>query len=256
MIAILAAILAAALSTVPAAAPASPIARIFAQGETLDYNLVWLKVTAGTGRMTVAPGAGETWRITSVARSTPGFSRIYRVDDSVETTVARSDFSTLEYVKRINHRGSTKNEITTVEDGVATRTRIEKKKTERTTVPRPVLDPVSVVYHLRQLDLTPGKSHKLTLIADGKLYTVDARVTGREMIETPAGKFATVRVEPEMVSGGTVRDEKMTIWYSDDERKIPVRIRTEVKFGAITATLRAVTAGVTSIEPETEMSTK
>ena len=250
MISILAAVLAAALSTAPAAAPTSVIDRTFAQGETLDYDLVWLKMTAGTGRMTISSAGDHAWRITSVARSSPGFSRIYRVDDSIETTVARGDFSTQRYVKRIDHRGSEKNEITTVEDGVAIRTRVEKNKTERTKVPRPVLDPVSVIYRLRQVDLTPGKSHKLTLIADGKLYTVDARVTGRETIETPAGKFASVRVEPEMVSGGTVRNERMTIWYSDDERKIPVRIRTEVKFGAITATLRAVSGGVGAIEPE------
>lgn len=252
MIPILAAILAAALSAAPAPDSGAAIRKIYEEGETLDYNLVWLKMVAGSGRMTIAPDGDSAWRITSVARSTPGFSRIYSVDDSIETTVARDDFSTRRYVKRIDHRGSEKNEITAVEDGVATRTRVEKNKTEKTKVPRPVLDPVSVIYQLRRRELTPGKSHKLTLIADGKLYTVDARITRRETIETPAGKFSTVRVEPEMVSGGTVREERMTIWYTDDERKIPVRIRTEVKFGAITATLRAVTSGVTAIEPPTQ----
>jgi hypothetical protein len=41
----------------------------------------------------------------------------------------------------------------------------------------------------------------------------------------------------------------MYIWYSDDSRHIPVRIRTEVNFGAITATLRGVGGSVTTTDP-------
>ena len=52
-----------------------------------------------------------------------------------------------------------------------------------------------------------------------------------------------------MVSGGVQREERLFIWYSDDERQLPVRIRTEVKFGSVTATLEGVTAGVTSTDP-------
>jgi hypothetical protein len=58
-----------------------------------------------------------------------------------------------------------------------------------------------------------------------------------------------VLVEPAMESGGKTRDEKMSIWYSDDERRIPVRIRSEVKVGAITATLKAVRNGAGPAEP-------
>jgi hypothetical protein len=221
---------------------------MFAQGETLDYNLAWLKITGGTARMTIAPADEErsSFRITSIAKSSPGFSRIFKVRDEIETTVAASDFSTLRYVKRLDERGDKIEEVTVVEDGVATRTR---KKVKKVRVPRPVFDPISVIYYLRGLDLSPGKVHELTVVADGKLYTVQARVKRRETIQTPAGRFATVLVEPEMISGGVAREEKMFIWYSDDERRLPVRIRTEIKVGAITATLRGVQSGVTSSDP-------
>ncbi len=71
----------------------------------------------------------------------------------------------------------------------------------------------------------------------------------REVLTTPAGRFNTVVIEPKMSSAGVDRDERLWIWYSDDERRLPVRIRTEVNFGAITATLRAVTPGVGAIDP-------
>jgi len=236
---VLAAVLAASLLP-------SPIESVYAKGETLDYNLSWLKITGGTARMTILPAGEDRYRITSVARSSPRFSRFFKVRDQIETTVASSDFSTLRYVKSLDEDGDTIEEVTTVEDGVAVRTR---KKVKKVVVPRPVFDPISVIYHLRSLDLSPGKSHDLTLIADGKVYTVHLRVVRRETLQTPAGKFATVMVEPQMRSEGVARSERMFIWYSDDERSIPVRIRTEVKVGAITATLRSVQSGVTSTEP-------
>jgi hypothetical protein len=239
---LLGAVLAAALST------ASPVEQAFSEGETLDYHLVWLRMTGGTARMTIAPSNGErpSLRITSIGRSSPGFSRIYKVRDEIESIVARRDFSTLRYAKKLDERNEKREEVTVIEGGVATRTRKTEQKID---VPHPVMDPISVIYHLRTLDLSVGKAHRLTLIADGKIYQVNARVVRRETIQTPAGRFATVVVEPEMISGGKPREEKLFIWYSDDERRIPVRIRSEIRVGAITATLSGVSSGVTSTEP-------
>ncbi|HEX8172734.1 MAG TPA: DUF3108 domain-containing protein [Thermoanaerobaculia bacterium] len=225
-----------------------PVQQAFAKGETLDYNLTWLKITGGTARMTIGPLGDDRFRMTSVGKSGTGFSRIFRVRDEIESTVSREDFSTLRYVKRLEHKDDKSDELTVIEEGVATRTR---KKVKKIAVPRPVYDPISVIYFLRTLDLSPGKTHQLTLIADGKLYTVDVRVVRRETIQTPAGTFNTVVVEPQMTSGGVTREEKLFIWYSDDDRRLPVRIRTEVNFGAITATLRAVQAGAAAAEPPT-----
>ncbi|MBV8518166.1 MAG: DUF3108 domain-containing protein [Acidobacteria bacterium] len=239
-------ILAVALLFAASVPATTPVEQAFARGETLDYNLSWLKITGGTGRLTIGPSGEDSYRITSVAHSTPGFSRIFRVRDEIESTVARKDFSTLRYVKRLDEKDDKIEEVTTVDDGVATRTR---RKVKKTRVPRPVFDPMSVMFYLRLVDLSPGKSYALTLIADGKVYDVQARVVRRETIDTPAGTFATVVVEPRMTSDGVEREEKLFIWYSDDERRIPVRIRTDVKFGSIIASLRGVQAGVTSVEP-------
>ncbi|HEX8411832.1 MAG TPA: DUF3108 domain-containing protein [Thermoanaerobaculia bacterium] len=245
-----AAIIAASLIATP---PATAVQQTFLEGETLDYNLTWLKVTGGTARMTIAPHGDSSYRITSVAKSSPSFSRFFKVRDEIETTVAREDFSTLRYVKHLDEDGDKHSEVTVIEDGIATRTR---KKVKKVRVPRPVMDPISVIYHLRTLDLSPGKAYELELISDGKRYTVHAKVIRREKVQTPAGTFDCVRVEPQMVSGGVQREERLFLWYTDDERKIPVRIRTEVKFGAVTATLRGTSTGVTSLDPPTLVEAK
>ena len=240
-------LLLAVIAAAAAFVASSPVTQTFVNGETLDYNLTWLRITGGSARMTVAPLDDERFRVTSVGKSSAGFSRIYRVHDQIETIVARNDFSTLKYTKRIDEQDDeTKIEVTTIEDGIATRVR---RKVKKVAVPRPVYDPISVIYVLRTVDLTPGKTYEMVLIADGKVYNVHAGVTRRETLQTPAGRFKTVLVEPRMESGGVERGEKMYIWYSDDARHIPVRIRTDVKFGSVTATLRGSSAGVTSIDP-------
>jgi len=225
---------------------ASPVEESFARGETLDYTVTWLRITGGTGRMTIAPLDNQQLRITSAAKSGARFSRFFKVNDQIESIVARNDFSTIRYTKKLEENGDSMTEVTTVEDGVATRTR---KKVTSVKVPRPVLDPISVIYFLRTMDLVPGKTHEMSVVADAKLYSVHAKVLRRETVKTPAGSFKTVVVQPLMESGGVKREEKMTIWYSDDERRLPVRIRTEVKFGSVTATLHKLSAGVGSTEP-------
>jgi len=229
----------------PAPAP-SPIEQSYAKGETLDYTVTWMKVAGGTARMTIAPHDENTWRITSIVKSGGGLARFFKVRDEIETIVDRKDFSTLRYVKRLDERGDRIEEVTTVEDGIASR---KRKKIKKVPVPRPVFDPFSVIYHFRRLELAPGKMYALDLISDGKLYQVHGRVIRREKVTTPMGTFDALLVEPEMASGGVQREERLFIWYSDDERRLPLRIRTEVKFGSVTATLKNVTAGVTSTDP-------
>jgi Protein of unknown function (DUF3108) len=121
-------------------------------------------------------------------------------------------------------------------------------------VPYPVFDPLSLIYYIRTLDLSPGRVHEFPIIADGKLYTVVATVQNRETITTPAGTFKTVVVEPKMEGqAGVFKDEqnRLQIWYSDDERRLPVRVRSDVKIGSITVSLRRSSSGVDGVEPAT-----
>jgi Protein of unknown function (DUF3108) len=227
---------------------------IAVSGETLDYNLTWLSITGGKLRTTIArvPKDPQRIRMTFSARSSPSFAFIYKVRDQIESIVNGEDFSTLRYEKHLREGSRSKEDITTIDEGrrIATRRR-PGKDTEEISVSKPIFDPLSLVYHLRDLDLTPGRAHSFTVFADGKIYTLVANVTGRQTLETPAGTFHTVIVEPKMQGGGVFRDEdaSLTIWYSDDAQHIPVRIRSEVKVGTITANLHRISAGVTTIEP-------
>ena len=223
---------------------------VYNAGETLDYDLAWSRVSGGAARMTISPIGADRWRITSIATSGRFFSHFFKVHDEVESIVAARDFTTIEYHKVLLEGSKHKDELTVIDykDSIAIR------KGRATPVTRPIFDPLSMWYYLRDLDLAPGKVHDFTIIADGKVYTVSAHVGNRETIATPAGTFKTVVVEPKMATpAGVFKDEqaRLLIWFSDDARHIPVRIRSDLKIGSITVSLKGIKAGVDEIEPTT-----
>jgi hypothetical protein len=238
------------------ASPAgAQINNIFNAGERLDYELTWLAISGGAMRMTIGlvPNDPMHYRITSVAKTNPSFSFILKVRDEVMSIVNREDFSTIRYEKHLIEHGKSKDDITTVDEARRTATRQRPNHTPQTNVvPKPVFDPLSVVYHLRALDLKPGTVQRFTVVSDAKVYTLEADVLRTETIGTPAGTFHTVLVEPKMLSGGLFRGEgTLRIWYTNDARHTPVRIRSELKVGSITANLQAIRPGVAGTEPPT-----
>ncbi|HYS54093.1 MAG TPA: DUF3108 domain-containing protein [Thermoanaerobaculia bacterium] len=233
---------------------ATLITNIFAAGETLDYELSWIGVAGGHLRMTIGPQPQEPahFKMTSVAQSSSSFAFLFKVRDEITSIVNVDDFSTIRYEKHLNERGRYKDDITTIDERrkIATRRR-PNHNNDVVPVPKPVFDPLSLVFHLRDLPLQPGTVERFTVFADGKVYTLEARVTKRESLSTPAGNFNTVVVQPKMLAGGLFRGEgDLTIWYTDDPRHIPVRIRSDLKVGSIVATLRSVRTGVSSPQPQ------
>lgn len=217
------------------------LAGVFEKGETLHFSLSWLGMTGGQARMRVDPRPDGHIRIESIAVSSSVFAKIYPVRDEIESLVTASSFSTVRFRKTLNERNRRKNELTVIDPA----RQVALRKGEEIPVPGQVFDPLSTIYYLRTLDLTPGRKHYFTLLADGKVYTLQADVLRREKIRTPAGSFKTVVVEPKMRHGGIFGDEnnRLVIWFSDDERRIPVRIRSYLAVGNITASLQSSALG-------------
>ena len=227
----------------------NPLTQVYIDGETLDYDLVWLRITGGGARMTIAPADDGRYRLTSIGKSSKTFARIYSVRDEIETFVSRETFSTLHYRKLLKEGSNRKDETTVIDPSTHIATR---RGDEYIPVPPVVFDPLSLIYYMRGFPLKLGEVLKFTILADGKLRDVEAHVVRTETLDTPAGKFNCLVVEPHMEAAGIFREDaksQMTIWYSDDWRHLPVRIRSEAKIGAITATLRSVASGTWSAEP-------
>jgi len=86
--------------------------------------------------------------------------------------------------------------------------------------------------------LKVGNTYNIDIFDCKTLWNTEVKVLRREEIETQLGKFKTVVIQPILKSEGIfARSGDMYIWLTDDERRIPVLMKSKVKIGSIAATL-------------------
>ncbi|MEO8216375.1 MAG: DUF3108 domain-containing protein [Acidobacteriota bacterium] len=245
VVALFAAVMMAQRADVPAEPliQGSYLQRAFTTGETLEFDLSWLRLAGGQAEMVIAPVAGESNRtkMHSLFQSRGVLDRVYHVEDLIETIVESDTFSTVHFHKRLNERNKIKDDTTVMDYG----TGIATRKGKEVRITRPLLDPLSAIYHLRRFKLKVGSTLYFTAIGDGKIYKLEAAILRKEKLRTEAGTFNTLLVQPKMRQGGIFRDEnnRLLIWYSDDDRHLPVRIQSDIAAGSITANLRSFRVG-------------
>ncbi len=108
----------------------------------------------------------------------------------------------------------------------------------------PVHNEFSSFYITRSMELEPGKSFIVPTFADKKRNEVKVVVKGREVIDSSLGRVETQVVMPLMKFKGLYDKEGDTIiWLTDDECRVPVKIRSKILIGALTADLDTYTNG-------------
>jgi hypothetical protein len=109
-------------------------------------------------------------------------------------------------------------------------------------------DFVSAFYRARALPLTDGGVYNFTVRGDAAEYQAELRVVGRDLVRTNVGSFPTIVTEIR-ANGSPVRNLK--IYFTDDERHVPVLLTGKLKNGDLTAEL----AGSELVKPPTAVPT-
>jgi hypothetical protein len=60
------------------------------------------------------------------------------------------------------------------------------------------------------------------------------KVEGKEELKTQSGTYKTIRVQPTADAGVVKNRGNIWIWYTDDERHMPVQMRARLFWGTIT----------------------
>jgi hypothetical protein len=95
-------------------------------------------------------------------------------------------------------------------------------------------DFVSVVYRLRALPLTDGSTYRFTVRnTNDQDYEAELKVRGREVLRTGLGSFDTVVSQVSVSNNSQANDYRIRIYFSDDERHVPVLITAKHKAGEI-----------------------
>ena len=93
------------------------------------------------------------------------------------------------------------------------------------------------------LDLTNAKAGDkipVKMAIDDEEYDMYVRYDGKEKYETKLGTFNCIKLKPLLNKGEIFKEgEGMTLWLTDDDNRIPVRIESDLKVGRITCDLKS-----------------
>ena len=111
-----------------------------------------------------------------------------------------------------------------------------------------MLDILSAFYVARARGLPPSGAVTVPVYDHGKVYDLVFQVVGRETLDLPpplGRKVKTLIVEPKLPKGSGLfaQEGDLKVWVTDDERRIPVRARTKVAVGSVSADLESYRAG-------------
>jgi hypothetical protein len=98
-------------------------------------------------------------------------------------------------------------------------------------------DLLATLYMVRALPLTPGASYPFTTQFAGVQYDAELHVTGRETVNTPAGSFNAIATQVRVRRNKEADDYRVQLYFSDDERRVPVLITARHPAGEIRAAL-------------------
>lgn len=94
-------------------------------------------------------------------------------------------------------------------------------------------DPLSMFFAIRRSDFREGSAIEVTITDGKKLIPVKVRISGREKITINQVVVDTFVVEPDFDLKQAFNSDvpRLKIWFSADEKRIPVKIQSKVKVG-------------------------
>jgi hypothetical protein len=103
-------------------------------------------------------------------------------------------------------------------------------------------DLISAIYFLRTQTLEPGRTFELNISDAGAVYRIPVKVGARKRMKSIVGRVQTVRVDIEIFGAERLIDRsgEMTLWITDDSRRLPIRARVNTDIGTLDITLKKV----------------
>ncbi len=222
-------------------------AEAFAPGEETVFQVRYLNLPTGEGRIMVGQPSGDVWPVVFQAKTegVAGFIDIreHLVSYWDATSRLPRGMDLRAYEVGDYHVDSARFDRVRLQATIS-RTRDGKRSEKTFPVPPDVHDLTSAFMWLRLQPLAVGQRYDIPVVASSKQFTVVAEVLAQESVETPAGTFPTVKVKVRTALEGkfsTKRDSYM--WLSDDPRHILVRASADFVVGSIVATLKSYRPG-------------
>ena len=213
-----------------------PDSPVFLDGESLTFKLRYGIIVGGEAKITVQKtriDGREVFHGIVSGKTTGLVDKIFKVQDAYETFFDPETNLPEKAIRNIRE-GSYRyyDEVIFNQEEMY----VVSQRNGKVSVPKNTLDMASVVYYVRRLDLAKLKMNDIisldTYFGD-ELFPFYIVYKGKETISIGSGKYNCFKFVP-IVEPGRIFEKKddMTIWFSDDENKIPVSIKFDMLVGS------------------------
>ncbi|MBK9255678.1 MAG: DUF3108 domain-containing protein [Saprospiraceae bacterium] len=225
----------------------------FAPGENLVYKVYynWGLLWIPAGEAVFSVRQSENHFLMNVTGSSyKGYDSFFKIRNRFRTVVHKNTLLSESFVRISEEEKSKKydsisfNRITnTAEEYIGkTKDRTTHKIFELNSCTH---DLVSVLYYLRNVNLMhyrPRDNINVSILFDHQIYSIKVQYTGKEkaLKIKDLGTMDAIIVEPELIAGHVFNDgDKMKIYVSDDNNRIPLLIESPLRVGKIKAILKS-----------------
>jgi len=214
----------------------------FPVGERMEYSVTWGGARIAQSVLTVE--AIDSINGTAVYRTsleTTGGPPFYKIRDRLTSWIQPDPMSSLRFDQKLRQGSYRRDRRHLMDRGAGTYTRYDARdgeyvrhETERDVpIPDGAQDDVSIYYFVRLSPLKIGERYEYDLYYKKKGNPVIIEVLRREEIRVPAGTFKTIVVRPIIRNSGMFSEGgEAEIYVTDDERRIPVRVKTRMSIGS------------------------
>jgi len=221
-----------------------PAAR-FVAGEVLVYKLDALGADVGTFEVRAeSPPVSERSRaavqLSSRVKTSAFVSTNLGRYETYATALIGRDFAPLHYREDVDendvHRGIEITFPTQSGPAAVKATRNGEPEALSLEMDRAVRDMISTLYLLRLLPLQQPVC--LEVFATRKVWKLTGQMAAKESIDTPIGRFATLRFDGEAVRADDPKIRRSAhVWVTDDDRRLPLVAIGDVRGKTIRAQL-------------------
>ena len=210
--------------------------RAYKAGEVLNYRIHYGVISAGVVSMEVGTKVIDgktTYHLKVEGETLKSFDWAYKVRDKFESWIDITSQLPIRYSKVVR-------ENKYFDEDIAIYNHSEKwlrNPKGKLNITQYTQDLPSAIYYLRTIDYSKdvvGSQHYFDVYLDNKVYKLSLKYDGKETLKTDIGTIKCIKLKPQLIVDRVFKEsDAMTIWVSDDENKIPIRISSEIYVGSI-----------------------
>lgn len=217
----------------------------FTYGEKITYKVrynLYFNVNVGEMAFTIQDkpqvvGGSECYHVVATGKTYGFYDPFFKVRDRFESFIETKTLLPMVFIRDVQE-----GDYKTSEHVLFNQAKNIAKSRKRTqAIPDETHDIISVVYHARTLDYTNAKKGDkffMHTFIDDSAYKVGVQYVGKETIKTDKGKFRCIKLKPILIVDRMFKSEEdMTLWVTDDDNHIPVRIESGISVGVVRADL-------------------